>query len=107
MLAEPRYASLPNIMKAKKKKIETLKPEDLGLDFVRSPSTPREQCSRLTQTPRLETISVSEPPKRTGGGKVSLAVSKNGSCPSWPRLTVTQVDSVDELVSKLKEAGVL
>jgi len=31
---EPRYASLPNIMKAKKKKIETMKPEDLGLDFV-------------------------------------------------------------------------
>lgn len=33
--AEPRYASLPNIMKAKKKKVETLKPADLGLDFVR------------------------------------------------------------------------
>jgi electron transfer flavoprotein alpha/beta subunit len=31
---EPRYASLPNIMKAKKKKIEAFKPEDLGLDFV-------------------------------------------------------------------------
>jgi len=51
---EPRYASLPNIMKAKKKKVETLKPADLGLDF----------------TPRLETLSVSDPPKRTGGGKV-------------------------------------
>lgn len=53
---EPRYASLPNIMKAKKKKIETLKPEDLGLDF----------------TPRLETISVSAPAERQGGGKVSF-----------------------------------
>ncbi|WWD22370.1 hypothetical protein CI109_106861 [Kwoniella shandongensis] len=69
-LNEPRYASLPNIMKAKKKKIETLKPEDLGLDF----------------TPRFETISVSEPAKRQGGGKV---------------------ESVDELVAKLKDAGVL
>ncbi|WWC66885.1 uncharacterized protein I206_100792 [Kwoniella pini CBS 10737] len=69
-LNEPRYASLPNIMKAKKKKIETIKPEDLGLDF----------------TPRLETISVSEPAKRQGGGKV---------------------ESVDELVSKMKEAGVI
>ncbi|WWC85757.1 uncharacterized protein L201_000623 [Kwoniella dendrophila CBS 6074] len=69
-LNEPRYASLPNIMKAKKKKIETFKPEDLGLDF----------------TPRFETISVSEPQKRQGGGKV---------------------ESVDELVSKMKEAGVI
>ncbi|WVQ93841.1 hypothetical protein IAU59_000919 [Kwoniella sp. CBS 9459] len=69
-LNEPRYASLPNIMKAKKKKIETFKPEDLGLDF----------------TPRLETVSVSEPPKRQGGGKV---------------------ESVDELVGKMKEAGVI
>lgn len=43
-------------MKAKKKKIETLKPEDLGLDF----------------TPRLETISVSAPAERQGGGKVSF-----------------------------------
>ncbi|KAL1409132.1 putative electron transfer flavoprotein subunit [Vanrija albida] len=69
-LNEPRYASLPNIMKAKKKKIETLKPEDLGLDF----------------TPRLETISVTEPPARQGGGKV---------------------ENVQELVSKLKEAGLV
>jgi len=55
-------------MKAKKKKVESLKPADLGLDFV----------SRFTsfltntnnQTPRLETISVSDPPKRVGGAKV-------------------------------------
>jgi electron transfer flavoprotein beta subunit len=51
---EPRYASLPNIMKAKKKAIEKLTPEDIGVDL----------------TPILETIKVEEPPKRVGGGKV-------------------------------------
>lgn len=51
---EPRYASLPNIMKAKKKPIEKLTPADLGVDL----------------TPLLETIKVTEPPKRVGGGKV-------------------------------------
>lgn len=51
---EPRYASLPNIMKAKKKPIEKLTVADLQVDLV----------------PRLETIKVSEPPKRVGGGKV-------------------------------------
>lgn len=76
---------MPNIMKAKKKKVETLKPADLGLDF----------------TPRLETLSVSDPPKRTGGGKVCTS-------PEHPSVrTDNQVESVDELVSKLKEAGVL
>lgn len=50
---EPRYASLPNIMKAKKKPIENLSAEDLGVDL----------------TPRLETVKVTEPPKRVGGGK--------------------------------------
>ena len=50
-LNEPRYASLPNIMKAKKKPIETLSPEDLGVDV----------------TPRLETIQVVEPPPRQAG----------------------------------------
>jgi electron transfer flavoprotein beta subunit len=54
MIIEPRYASLPNIMKAKKKPIEKLKPEDLGVDL----------------TPRLETFKITEPPKRQGGGKV-------------------------------------
>lgn len=53
---EPRYASLPNIMKAKKKPIEKLTPADLGVDL----------------TPVLETIKVAEPPKRVGGGKVGL-----------------------------------
>jgi electron transfer flavoprotein beta subunit len=53
-LNEPRYASLPNIMKAKKKPIETLTPEALGVDVA----------------PRLVTLKVEEPPKRAGGIKV-------------------------------------
>ncbi|EJD50933.1 electron transfer flavo protein, beta subunit [Auricularia subglabra TFB-10046 SS5] len=66
----PRYASLPNIMKARKKPIEKLTPEQLGVDL----------------TPRLETLKVTEPPKRTGG---------------------TKVENVDQLVEKLKAAGVV
>jgi len=53
-LNEPRYASLPNIMKAKKKPLETVKPEDLGVDI----------------TPRLKTLKVAEPPRRQAGIKV-------------------------------------
>jgi electron transfer flavoprotein beta subunit len=53
-LNEPRYASLPNIMKARKKPIETVKPADLGVD----------------PTPRLTVLSVAEPPKRQAGQKV-------------------------------------
>jgi electron transfer flavoprotein beta subunit len=53
-LNEPRYVTLPNIMKAKKKPLETLKPEALGVDV----------------TPRLQTLKVSEPAKRKGGIKV-------------------------------------
>ncbi len=53
-LNTPRYASLPNIMKAKKKPIETLSPADLGVDV----------------TPRLKTLRVVEPPKREAGIKV-------------------------------------
>jgi electron transfer flavoprotein beta subunit len=53
-LNEPRYASLPNIMKAKKKPLETVKPEDLGVDV----------------TPRLKTLKVTEPAKRQAGIKV-------------------------------------
>ena len=53
-LNEPRYASLPNIMKARKKPIETVKPADLGVDV----------------TPRLTVIKVEEPPKRQAGKKV-------------------------------------
>jgi len=53
-LNEPRYASLPNIMKAKKKPIEMLTPDDLGVD----------------PAPRLKTLKVEEPPKREAGIKV-------------------------------------
>ena len=53
-LNEPRYASLPNIMKAKKKPLETVKPEDLGVDI----------------TPRLKTLKVAEPSGRQAGIKV-------------------------------------
>ncbi len=53
-LNEPRYASLPNIMKARKKPVETIKPADLGVDV----------------TPRLTVLKVVEPPKRLAGVKV-------------------------------------
>jgi electron transfer flavoprotein beta subunit len=70
-LNEPRYASLPNIMKAKKKPIDTMSPADLGVD----------------PTPRLKTLKVAEPPKRSAGIKVK---------------------TVQELVDKLKnEAKVI
>ncbi|KAI9249008.1 hypothetical protein BY458DRAFT_464692 [Sporodiniella umbellata] len=70
-LNEPRYASLPNIMKAKKKPLIKITPEELGVDI----------------SPRLQTLKVEEPPKRSGGSKVS---------------------DVDELVNKLRnEAKVL
>ena len=64
-LNEPRYASLPNIMKAKKKPLETITTDDLGVDA----------------SPRLTTLKVSNPPEREAGVKV---------------------ESVDELVDKLK-----
>ena len=70
-LNEPRYASLPNIMKAKKKQLDVVKPADLGVDVA----------------PRLRYVQVEEPAVRQAGIKV---------------------DSVQELVQKLKdEAGVL
>jgi electron transfer flavoprotein beta subunit len=53
-LNEPRYVTLPNIMKAKKKQLDIVKPEDLGVDVK----------------PRLKTLKVSEPPKRSAGIKV-------------------------------------
>ena len=53
-LNEPRYVTLPNIMKAKKKPLEVLKPDDLGVDV----------------TPRIKTLKVVEPPKRSAGIKV-------------------------------------
>ena len=54
-LNEPRYASLPNIMKAKKKPLVVVKPEDLGVD----------------PTPRLQYLKFEEPPKRQAGAKVA------------------------------------
>ncbi len=68
-LNEPRYASLPNIMKAKSKPLETKSPADYGVDTA----------------PRLKVTNVSEPPVRQAGVKV---------------------ESVDELVAKLKALGV-
>ncbi|MCB2015055.1 MAG: electron transfer flavoprotein subunit beta/FixA family protein [Sphingobium sp.] len=68
-LNEPRYASLPNIMKAKSKPLAQKKPEEYGVDI----------------TPRLTTVTVSEPPVRQAGVKVA---------------------DVDELVAKLKALGV-
>ena len=53
-LNEPRYASLPNIMKAKKKPLDTKTPDDFGVDVA----------------PRLKTTNVSEPPVRQAGEKV-------------------------------------
>ena len=53
-LNEPRYVTLPNIMKAKKKQMDIVKPEDLGVDVK----------------PRLKTLKVVEPPKRSAGIKV-------------------------------------
>ena len=54
-LNEPRYVTLPNIMKAKKKVIDIVKPEDLGVDIA----------------PRLKTLKVEEPPKRSAGVMVA------------------------------------
>src|SRR3546814_17062501 len=54
-LNEQRYASLPNIMKAKKKLIDARTPKELGVD----------------PTPGLQTVKVTEPPKRQGGVKVA------------------------------------
>merc|ERR1711902_253938 len=62
-LNEPRYATLPNIMKAKKKKIDKLKPEDVGVDMA----------------PRMEVVTVEDPPVREAGitvGDVEELVGK-------------------------------
>jgi electron transfer flavoprotein beta subunit len=69
-LNEPRYASLPNIMKAKKKPLEEKAADDFGIDLA----------------PRLEVLSTEEPTKREAG---------------------IMVGSVDELVAKLKEGGLV
>ncbi|XP_033912370.2 electron transfer flavoprotein subunit beta-like [Acipenser ruthenus] len=69
-LNEPRYATLPNIMKAKKKKIASVKPADLGVEL----------------TSRLEILAVEDPPQRQSGVKV---------------------ESVQDLVTKLRDSGTL
>ena len=69
-LNEPRYATLPNIIKAKKKPVDEKTPADLGVDI----------------TPRIQIVSVEEPPVRQAGIKV---------------------DSVDDLIAKLKQGGIL
>src|ERR1700757_3140876 len=61
-LNEPRYATLPNIMKAKKKPLEVTTPEALGVDVA----------------PRIATLQVVEPPRRKGGGKVADAKELGG-----------------------------
>lgn len=93
----PRYASLPNIMKAKKKPLEKITPDELGVSLK----------------PILETIRVTEPPKRVGGGKVRgfCRISRNPNLVlifegAWPRF-FWQAENVDELVAKLKAAGVV
>jgi electron transfer flavoprotein beta subunit len=58
-LNEPRYVTLPNIMKAKKKTIDIVKPEDLGVDIA----------------PRLKTLKVEDPPKRSAGILVADVVA--------------------------------
>jgi len=58
-LNEPRYVTLPNIMKAKKKQLDVMKPEDLGVDVA----------------PRLKTLKVVEPAKRSAGIKVPDAAT--------------------------------
>ncbi len=69
-LNEPRYVTLPSIMKARKKAVEVIPAGDLGVDL----------------TPRLEYLEVADPPKRSAGIKV---------------------DSVDELVTILKDKGLI
>jgi len=69
-LNQPRYATLPNIMKAKKKKIDTIDAASLGIDIE----------------PRLEYISIIDPPVRQAGVKV---------------------ENVDEVLSKLKSGGLI
>jgi len=69
-LNEPRYATLPNIMKARKKPLDVVTPEALGVDV----------------TPRLKVLSCAEPPKRAAG---------------------IRLDSVDDLVARLRKDGVI
>lgn len=76
-------------MKAKKKPIEKLSPQDLGVDL----------------TPRLEVFKYQEPPKRAGGSKVSWFQIQRFNKPPF-LIFIKKVASVDELVAKLAEAGI-
>lgn len=67
-LNEPRYATLPNIMKAKKKPLKKIPIKDLGIDL----------------SPRIEVLSIEDPPVRQGGAVV---------------------ENVDQLLGKLKDNG--
>jgi len=69
-LNEPRYAALPNIMKAKQKPLAMMKPEELGVDF----------------TPRLKVLAVNEPTKRQGGSKVASVDELIGKLKSEARV---------------------
>jgi electron transfer flavoprotein beta subunit len=82
-LNEPRYVTLPNIMKAKKKQMDILKPADLGVDVKAHLKTlkvvepPKRSAGGMVPddlgvdvTPRLKTLKVAEPPKRGAGIKV-------------------------------------
>ena len=69
-LNEPRYATLPNIMKAKKKPLETTNPAALGVDV----------------TPRLATLKVVEPPKRQGAARSPMWPSSSPSCGTKPKV---------------------
>jgi electron transfer flavoprotein beta subunit len=76
-LNEPRYVTLPNIMKAKKKPLEIIKPEDLGVDV----------------TPRLKTLKVSEPAKRSAGITVPDVATLVG-CATKPKSSNQNIMSV-------------
>ena len=79
-LNEPRYATLPNIMKAKKKPLEVVKPDALGVDVA----------------PRLKTLKVEEPSKRGSGVKVAEPPQRGAG---------VKVSDVATLVDKLKNVA--
>jgi len=76
-LNEPRYVTLPNIMKAKKKPLETIKPDELGVDVA----------------PRLKTLKVSEPPKRSAGVIVPDVATLCRSCAPKPRSSNSRTEN--------------
>src|SRR6266446_313772 len=91
-LNEPRYASLPNIMKAKKKPIDVTTPEQLGVDAA----------------PRLVTLKVEEPAKRQGGAKVLLAddaAYDHGIAENWAPLIVKLAGSYSHVLAPATTSG--